>query len=123
MDTNKTTELVLKSINQLLDYSFFIPAYQRGYRWTETQVIQLLEDIWGFAENPLQPEPGKEVPFYCLQPIVVKNKDNQGNEWEVIDGQQRLTTIVLMIHYFNEMWIGKHKIKEPQISYETRKVS
>lgn len=42
MDTNETTQLVLKSINQLLDYKFFIPAYQRGYRWTETQVIQLL---------------------------------------------------------------------------------
>jgi len=123
MDKNKTTELVLKSINQLLDYNFFIPAYQRGYRWTETQVIQLLEDVWNFTENPPQLESGKEEPFYCLQPIVVKKKDNQGNKWEVIDGQQRLTTIVLIIHYFNEMWIGKHKIKEPQISYETRKES
>ncbi|NLO41565.1 MAG: DUF262 domain-containing protein, partial [Bacteroidales bacterium] len=39
-------ELVLKSINQLMDYSFFIPSYQRGYRWTEKQVEELLEDIW-----------------------------------------------------------------------------
>jgi uncharacterized protein with ParB-like and HNH nuclease domain len=74
MDTNKTPELVLKSINQLLDYNFFIPAYQRGYRWTETQVIQLLEDIWNLTENPPQPEPGKEEPFYCLQSIVVKKR-------------------------------------------------
>ena len=123
MDTNKTTQLVLKSINQLLDYKFYIPAYQRGYRWTETQVIQLLEDIWSFAHNPPKAESGQEEPFYCLQPIVVKKRNEQKNEWEVIDGQQRLTTIVLIIHYFNEMWIGKHKIKEPQIFYETRRES
>jgi len=120
MDTNVTTQLILKSINQLLDYKFFIPAYQRGFRWTEKQVIQLLEDIWNFAQNPPKQEPDKEEPFYCLQPIVVKRKNEQENEWEVIDGQQRLTTSVLILHYFNEMWLGKHKINEPQISYETR---
>ncbi|MGE4346049.1 MAG: DUF262 domain-containing protein [Flavobacteriaceae bacterium] len=118
MDISQTNQLVLKSVIQLFEYNYFIPAYQRGYRWTETQVIQLLEDIWNFAKNPPQQEQGKEKPFYCLQPIVVKNYKE--NEWEVIDGQQRLTTIVLIIHYFNEMWIGKQKIKEPHILYETR---
>ncbi len=115
MTNNK---LILKSIIQLFEDSYFIPAYQRGYRWDETQVIQLLEDIWNFANNPPQQESGREKPFYCLQPIVVKK--HKENEWEVIDGQQRLTTIVLIIHYFNEMWIGKQKIKEPKIQYETR---
>lgn len=121
MEANKTNQLVIKSVNQLLEYSFFIPSYQRGYRWTHTQVIQLLDDVWKFSENPPLQEKGKEKPFYCLQPIVVK-KHNE-NEWEVIDGQQRLTTITLVIHYFNEMWIGKQKIKEPIISYETRNSS
>ncbi len=118
MDTNQTNQLVLKSINQLFEYSFFIPAYQRGYRWTNTQVIQLLDDVWNFAKNPPPQEQGKEDPFYCLQPIVVKK--HREKEREVIDGQQRLTTIFLILHYFNEMWIGKQKIKEPEISYETR---
>ncbi len=117
MDVNKTNKLILKSINQLFEYNFLIPVYQRGYRWTHIQVIQLLDDIWNFAKNPPQYEIGKEEPFYCLQPIVVKKN---GENWEVIDGQQRLTTIVLIIHYFNEMWLGKQKIKEPKISYETR---
>lgn len=113
--------LSLKSINELYDYAFFIPDYQRGYRWTSTQVIQLLEDIWNFAKNPPVQKIGGTTPFYCLQPIVVKHHGD--DEWEVIDGQQRLTTIVLVIHYFNEMWIGKKKIKEPKIIYETRKDS
>jgi len=121
MEADKTNKLVLKSVGQLLEYSFFIPSYQRGYRWTHTQVIQLLDDIWKFAENPPLQERGKEKPFYCLQPVVIK-KHNE-NEWEVIDGQQRLTTIALVIHYFNEMWIGKQKINEPIISYETRNTS
>jgi len=94
MNTNK---LVLKSINQLFEYSFFIPSYQRGYRWTETQVTQLLDDIWQFAKNPQPYELGAEKPFYCLQPIVVKRYNENEKELEVIDGQQRLTTIFLIL--------------------------
>lgn len=118
MEANKTNQLVLKSVNQLFGYNFFIPSYQRGYRWTYKQVEQLLEDVWEFAKNPPQQERGEESPFYCLQPIVVKIHNK--TEWEVIDGQQRLTTIFLIVHYFNEMWIGKQKIEEPKILYETR---
>lgn len=78
--------LVIKSINDLLGNDFYVPSYQRGYRWTPIQVTELLTDIWDFHRKP-----GK-IPeeFYCLQPIVVKL--NNG-EWELIDGQQRLTTI------------------------------
>lgn len=116
--------LYLKSISDLLDYKFYIPDYQRGYRWTSTQVIQLLEDVWNFAQNPPAKKNNNSNPFYCLQPIVVKNIERDGETvWEVIDGQQRLTTIILILHYFNEMWIGKKKIKEPVIEYETRKDS
>lgn len=120
MNQSKANQLVLKSINQILDCNFFIPAYQRGYRWTETQVLQLLDDIWHFAENPMSEKYNKHEAFYCLQPIVVKSRHVDNKEWEVIDGQQRLTTIILILHYFNEMWIGKSKIHLPQISYETR---
>jgi uncharacterized protein with ParB-like and HNH nuclease domain len=74
-------------------------------------VKDLLDDIYNF-------KPEKDE-WYCLQPLVVKEMDdNKG--YEVIDGQQRLTTIFLIIHYFNEMWVGKQKISEPRIHYETR---
>ena len=42
-------KLKLKSIREILDRSFYIPAYQRGYRWSSRQVIDLLDDIWEFA--------------------------------------------------------------------------
>lgn len=114
--------LVLKSINQLIEYSFFIPSYQRGYRWTEKQVEELLEDIWAFASNPPKQEEGKNLPFYCLQPIVVKQKNGIADEWEVIDGQQRLTTIYLILKNL-ESQIEKDQKNIKRVFYETREES
>lgn len=100
-------KIELKSVSELLGMKFFIPSYQRGYRWTEQQVKDLLEDIWEFAKKKKQ-----EYEFYCLQPLVVKlmsNNDKQkaqlniNEEWyEVIDGQQRLTTIILILSSLKE---------------------
>ena len=90
MTTNK---LELRSVYDLLGKNFFIPDYQRGYRWTELQVRQLLEDIFYFKEKMTKSE--KE--FYCLQPVVVK--ENLQGKYEVIDGQQRLTTIFLILKF------------------------
>ena len=86
----------IKAISELLKYNFFIPSYQRGYRWTEQQVTDLLNDINEFS--PKEIGNTTEKTWYCLQPIVVKQKDE--NEWDVIDGQQRLTTIYLILHYY-----------------------
>ena len=92
--------------NQGLTGTFFIPAYQRGYRWTKDDVHKLLKDI---SES--------KTPHYSLQPIVVKKREN--GDWELIDGQQRLTTLW---HIFNYM----HKNGYPdfradyQLEYETR---
>lgn len=70
-------------------YSFWIPAYQRGYRWTPTEVEDLLLDI----DSSYKANPNR---MYCLQPLIVKH-DPDKNRWEVIDGQQRLTTIYLIL--------------------------
>lgn len=122
MDKMKENTLVLKSINQLLEYSFFIPSYQRGYRWSNTQVTQLLDDIWDFAINPPVHDQGKAKPFYCLQPIVVKQHGDDENEWEVIDGQQRLTTILLILKNL-EFQIERDLKNFKRLYYETRKES
>lgn len=121
-------KIELRSVNELLGMKFYIPSYQRGYRWTEQQVKDLLNDI-----NEFKPEKNKdtnEETWYCLQPLVVRRmdendsrleKENDRIDWyEVIDGQQRLTTIFLTIHYFNEMWVGKLKTLLPTIKYATR---
>ena len=103
----------LKSVGELLGMSFFIPSYQRGYRWTEQQVKDLLNDVNDYKV--------KDGDFYCLQPLVVKRREgdvfykikNEANNladverlmkgsWEVIDGQQRLTTIYIILSCLNQ---------------------
>jgi uncharacterized protein with ParB-like and HNH nuclease domain len=109
--------LVLKSINQLFEYSFFIPSYQRGYRWSDTQVTQLLEDIWQFSQK----EGKSKGEFYCLQPIVVKYNNAK---FEVIDGQQRLTTIFILIKYLEDVVnIAFQNFTFNSPDYDTRKDS
>ena len=108
--------LELKTIEELKQYSFLIPSYQRGYRWTEKEVEDLLNDISDF--NPIQIDDDGNKSWYCLQPVVVKK---QGALYEVIDGQQRLTTIYLVLHYFNQLLVEKRRTKSFELSYSTRK--
>lgn len=119
--------LILKSINDLLGENFYIPYYQRGYRWTDQQVNDLLNDIWAFANKART----KQLEFYCLQPIVVKEKSWEENEvtlsgWEVIDGQQRLTTIYIILSYLTKEFLKVESLVEDygreiySIRYQTR---
>ncbi|MFW1860064.1 DUF262 domain-containing protein [Acinetobacter defluvii] len=106
-------ELTLKTINDLLTMSFFIPAYQRGYRWSARQVIELLEDVYEFCDRKIKVDDD----FYCLQPVVVKQK---GEQWELVDGQQRLTTILLVLGYFNSRFAEDFRKQLYTLEYETR---
>ncbi|GHT61549.1 hypothetical protein FACS1894109_20190 [Spirochaetia bacterium] len=92
------SNIELRSIRDLLKMHFLIPSYQRGYRWSDTQVVALLNDIREFQEKE-EKKPGE---FYCLQPIIVKKLDESENKWEVIDGQQRLTTIFIILSFLED---------------------
>ena len=90
----------MKSVRELVGTTenspverYKISSYQRGYRWkAEEQVRALLDDLKDFFQQP-------KGAIYCLQPIVVaKGQDEKGEFWEVIDGQQRLTTLFLLLH-------------------------
>lgn len=70
---------------------FVVPAYQRGYRWSK-EVTMLLNDISEIKDGASY--------RYCLQPIVVKKIDD--SKYELIDGQQRLTTIYLIYKTLNK---------------------
>lgn len=96
--------LELKSIENFRGFHFLVKDYQRGYKWTATEVRQLLDDL-----NEFEP---KENEFYCLQPIIIK-VDN--DKKELIDGQQRCTTIYLILQY-----LGQHLF---DITYQTREQS
>lgn len=112
--------LRLRSISDLIEIEekFHIPSYQRGYRWTVQQIEDLLKDIWEFSQNV---QNNKSSGFYCLQPIVVKRNSINNLIWDVIDGQQRLTTLYILLTYFDsisELLFGnKNKYS---ITYETR---
>lgn len=107
------SNLDLRPVNELLKEEFFVPSYQRGYRWSNREVTALLDDILEFCLNS-QNSP-KEV-FYCLQPLVVSR---QNNEWVLVDGQQRLTTIYLILDFLKDgmSFLGKKNYK---LRYETR---
>lgn len=109
--------LELKTINELQIYNFFIPSYQRGYRWGEKEVLELLNDIADFTPR-LVDEEKNEYTWYCLQPVVVKEKEE--NRYEVIDGQQRLTTIYLILFYLNQDYVERRRDKLFELDYETR---
>jgi hypothetical protein len=79
--------IITKTIGELKDHRFFVPSYQRGYRWTEHEVTALLDDI-----NEFSTEGGKS---YCIQPLIVKRCDD--GAFEVVDGQQRLTTVYIFM--------------------------
>ena len=113
--------LCFKSIGEIQDYTYHIDKYQRRYRWKMEQVEKLLDDLLEFMDSP------NNDTFYCLQPIVMyknskRNKtksdylyeleqieENQfpekaiellanKNEWDIVDGQQRLNTISLILN-------------------------
>ena len=118
----------LKAIKDLIGMSFYIPNYQRGYRWTRQQVRDLLGDIKEFMEN-------NSTNIYCIQPLVVKQTPirdglmdqirlaqsvddvrrliNASDTWEVIDGQQRLTTIYIILKYlqYGQLYTLEYKTR------------
>lgn len=115
-------KIELRSVKDLLGMKFFIPSYQRGYRWTKQQVNDLLNDVNEF--EPQELPDSKEKTWYCLQPLVVKEMDSErkqdcgllySEQWyEVIDGQQRLTTIYIILKLLSE------NTAFPTIQYQTR---
>ena len=124
-EQNHHQQICLKKVNELRAKGeggegssqairYRIPAYQRGYRWAPQQVTQLLEDIRDFTlrENP-QPDD-----FYCLQPLVLRL--NEDGAFEVVDGQQRLTTLLLILRHFNDRLAVRYQQKLYSLVYETR---
>lgn len=106
------------AIGELLDGRYlYIPSYQRGYRWTEKQVGDLLRDLLCFANDfASEGKEKKQEQFYCLQPVIARPITDEEKlksifeteyndsilehgAWEIIDGQQRLTTIFLLYKY------------------------
>ncbi|WP_162344143.1 DUF262 domain-containing protein [Cyclobacterium salsum] len=90
---------------------FYVAPYQRGYRWGESEINYLLNDIWQATENRK----------YSLQPIAVVESKVGGKSWELVDGQQRLTTLYLILATLNKRL---HKqLPSYSINYNTRETT
>ncbi|MBM7572926.1 DUF262 domain-containing protein [Aquibacillus albus] len=87
--------------------SYVIPIYQRNYAWGEVQIEQLIEDIDSSINDPNK--------NYFLGNLIVNQTDN--NVYEVIDGQQRLTTLFLLANYLGM------KIAKDALRFEAREKS
>lgn len=85
---------------------FFVPRYQRGYRWGPTEVKRLLDDVSG-SQGP-----------YSLQPIVVLPRAD--GSWELVDGQQRLTTIFLIFNFLRTSQLFPTAVPPYTLTYESR---
>ncbi len=94
---------------------FYIPSYQRGYRWGKDEVNRLLDDIYSLNDQSDQKK------NYCLQPVVVRKREDES--YELIDGQQRLTTLYLIYKFMFAQAQGFLADAKFRLSYETREKS
>jgi len=76
-----------------------VPRYQRPYTWTEREVRELIQDLWGAFK--------RGATFYFIGQIVLVK--NQQRKWEISDGQQRLATTTMLMAYTRDRLPGRAK--------------
>ncbi len=87
---------------------YVIPRYQRAYAWEREQIEQLIDDILDFEQNN-----------YYIGSLIIAKVEGLENTYEVVDGQQRLTTLYLLLQYLcpNEIVINND---DPSLSFDCR---
>jgi hypothetical protein len=82
-------DVVSYSLDEFFTKTYVVPAYQRNYTWTEKEIRELLTDLLEFFDNPREP-------YYLLGDVIVVETDSADYDFEIIDGQQRITTLILI---------------------------
>lgn len=96
-----------KSLQEIFQSKYIVPLYQRNYAWGQDEIEQLLQDLY---ENFKKAETNASLNYFIGSLVVLKRKDGL---YEVIDGQQRLTTLSLLLKILEQ-------VKEPKLFYESR---
>ena len=109
--------VAIGSLSKLEAAKFYVANYQRGYRWQKEQVLLLLNDINLLLLNDINDKIPRKT--YCLQPLVVLWQEAQGY-WELIDGQQRLTTIYLILNILKANYSITDMSTTYSLQYATR---
>ncbi|KKH99102.1 hypothetical protein EO95_17150 [Methanosarcina sp. 1.H.T.1A.1] len=88
---NKIEAEKIEFLKLFKDFWFLVPEYQRSYVWEQDNVSDLLDDLWHAFKYKSSNE-------YFLGSLVLKNTENGEleDEYEVLDGQQRLTTLFII---------------------------
>lgn len=96
-----------KNLKEIFQSKYIVPLYQRNYAWAHDEIEQLLQDLY---ENYKKSKTNLTLNYFIGSLVVLKRKDGL---YEVIDGQQRLTTLSLLLKILDQ-------VKEPKLFYESR---
>lgn len=106
IDVNKQN--VVDLLKSGKDHPFIIPEYQRPYAWSDDEIITLFDDLWEFSIERTTSESSKT---YFLGSIV--SFENDQGEKEIIDGQQRITSLFLLLRaVYTKLESEENKTKE-----------
>ncbi|WP_342370207.1 DUF262 domain-containing protein [Helicobacter pylori] len=84
-------EVELKKLHQILvdnDFFYQVPDYQRPYVWDKDHLGALIDDLVGSYTN------NREDEYFCGSIVIVENQKDK--RWDVVDGQQRLTSFIIL---------------------------
>jgi hypothetical protein len=92
--SNRHESKLLKVQEVLADGMYSIPAYQRNYAWGVKEIEQLVADVRDYAQRNSQ---NLALVYYIGTLVVYERRTEKHQHWEVVDGQQRLTTLSLLV--------------------------
>ncbi len=106
----------LLTVNGLFDKqaSYTVPVYQRNYAWQVEQIEQLISDIQDAMSN------GDEQGYFLGNLIVQRTSRASESNFEVVDGQQRLTTLYLLLTFLEKDGESPHPHHKGRLQYESR---
>ena len=119
-------ELLSFSVGELIadQNQYCVPMYQRNYAWGEGEINQLIQDVMDFGQKPSVK--GEKQPYYIGTLVVFMRVDGC---FEVIDGQQRFTTLTLLVICLKRLVAsGKICVEmewfcQPNLIFESRELS
>lgn len=107
MEKNYKIEAKEKSISQLLkEQKFYIDYFQREYRWTDSHIKTMIDDLtYIFLQNHKTTNSRKEVENYqnYFMGSIILYKNPETKKQSIIDGQQRLTSLTLLLIFLNHL--------------------
>jgi hypothetical protein len=102
---------------------YVIPIYQRNYEWGEPQITQLIQDIVDYI---LKSKISENTPKYYIGSLIAYERKLEGSViYETIDGQQRLTTLTILLNVIKKEYstIDLSWYKKLNLSFDSRKVA